>query len=96
MSAEKISENFLESLTETTTSIRKELDVIKEQLEKFVSQSVIPELDHATSKATDAVASARELADNQARNVSTRIISQPLMSIAVSAVIGFIAGRLSR
>lgn len=80
---------------------REEIESLKAQLEKLIGQRVTPVLGKASEQAgaftEQAVANARELADHARTDLAKQTRGQtPWVSIAVSGVVGFILGRLSR
>ncbi|MDG6093652.1 hypothetical protein LOC54_00740 [Acetobacter sp. AN02] len=96
MSADKIKKDVKNKAEGAVSSAKDDFEALRSQFEKFLSTHVATGLDDAAAKATEAVANAREVADTQAKNVSTKVVKKPLLSIALSAVIGFVAGRLTR
>ncbi|ATJ89605.1 hypothetical protein ACLEIY_13820 [Acetobacter tropicalis] len=80
---------------------RDEIEAVKAHVERLITKHIVPALTNAGGKAENlteqAVANARELA-NHARNDISKQTRGPssLVSIAISGVVGFILGRLSR
>ncbi|GBR11557.1 DUF883 family protein [Acetobacter oeni] len=93
MSAEKIRKNAEQTVSEATSTAREELESLKSQLEQFLNHHVVPTLSEA---ANTAVSSARDIAGHQKKSVETNVSAKPLLSIGISAVVGFVLGRLSR
>ena len=87
-----------ESAAETA---RDEIEAVKAHLERLITKHVVPALTNAGGKAGDlteqAVANARELADHTRNDLAKRTGSHTSwLSIAISGVVGFIIGRMSR
>ena len=93
MSAEKIKKQAQAAVEDASTTARDELEALKNQLEHFLSAHVVPPLSDA---ANTAVSNAREIAEHQKANVATNVSAKPFLSIAISFVVGFVVGRLSR
>lgn len=82
-------------------SAREEIEAVKAHLERLLSQHVVPALGRAGDKAgvvaEQAVANAKELADHTKHDLAKRARGQTSwVTIAISGVVGFILGRLSR
>ncbi|MBO1359299.1 MULTISPECIES: DUF883 family protein [Acetobacter] len=93
MSAEKIRKDAESALEAAASSARDDLETVKAQLEQFVQQHILPKLSDA---ATSAAANVKDIAQTQKKSVATQVSTQPLLSIGISAVVGFVLGRLSR
>lgn len=100
MSSEKIKEVKAASEDAVETA-RDEIEAVKAHLERLITKHIMPALTNAGSKAenlTDqAVANAKELANHARQDISKQTRGpSSLVSIAISGVVGFILGRLSR
>ncbi|MBO1324847.1 hypothetical protein K2X14_06770 [Acetobacter sp. TBRC 12305] len=100
MSYDKIKEVKAAGEAATDTA-REELEAVKAHLERLITQHMVPALGRAGDKAgsltEQAVANARELADHTRQDLAKRTRGQTSwLSIAISGVVGFILGRLSR
>ncbi|ARW10186.1 hypothetical protein [Acetobacter ascendens] len=100
MSSDKIKEVKAAGEAAADTA-RDELEAVKAHLERLVTQHLVPALGRAGDKAGtlkgQAVANARELADHAQSDLAKRNRGQSSwLSIAISGVVGFILGRLSR
>ncbi|NHN84414.1 DUF883 family protein [Acetobacter musti] len=93
MSAEKIKKNAEATASEAATTAREELESLKSHLEQFLNHHVVPTLSDA---ANSAVTNARDIAEHQKKSVETKVSAKPLLSIGISAVVGFVLGRMSR
>nr|WP_298795784.1 hypothetical protein [uncultured Acetobacter sp.] len=87
-----------ESAAETA---RDEIEAVKAHLERLITKHVVPALTNAGGKAgnltEEAVANARELANHARNDISKQTRAQSSwVSIAISGVVGFILGRMSR
>ncbi|MBS0961024.1 MULTISPECIES: hypothetical protein [Acetobacter] len=104
MSAEKIKEvkaAVQENAENAADSARDEFDAVRLHLERLVSHHLIPALSNAGVKAEvlkdQAVAKASEVANHVQTDFSVPARGRsPLLTIAISGVVGFILGRLSR
>lgn len=100
MSSDKIKEVKAAGENAAETA-RDEIEAVKAHLERLITKHIVPALTTAGGKAenlTDqAVANARELANHARKDISkqTRVQSS-WVSIAISGVVGFVLGRLSR
>ncbi|AOX17528.1 hypothetical protein [Kozakia baliensis] len=88
--------NVKDSVEVAAKSAQEQLDSLKTQLEQLLHDRINPALLEAADRADHAVANARELRDYQVHNVETRVRARPLAAILISAVVGFIAGRISK
>lgn len=100
MSSDKIKDVKLAGDAAAETA-REELEAVKAHIERLVTQHIVPALGRASGKAGDlteqAVANARELADHTRNDLAKRTGSHTSwLSIAISGVVGFIIGRMSR
>lgn len=93
MSVEKIRQAAEHTASEATSTARDELESLKSQLEQFLTTHVAPALSEA---AHSAVSNARDIAEHQKKSVETSVSAKPLLSIAISGLVGFVLGRLSR
>lgn len=80
---------------------RDEIEALKSHLERLITKHVVPGLASAGGKASDlteeAVANARELANHARKDISKQTRGQSSwVTIAISGVVGFILGRMSR
>lgn len=89
MNADTMKKNAQQAADATAASAREELEALKKQLEQFLNHHVVPSLSEAAS-------SAHDVAERQKKNVGTQVCTRPLMSIGISAIVGFVLGRLSR
>ncbi|GBQ36814.1 hypothetical protein GOB83_06530 [Acetobacter fabarum] len=100
MSSDKIKDVKLAGEAAADTA-REELEAVKAHIERLVTQHIVPALGRAGGKAGDlteqAVANARELADHTRNDLAKRTSGRSSwLSIAISGVVGFIIGRMSR
>lgn len=88
--------NVKDVVDTTAKSAQEQIESLKAQLEQLLTDRINPALLEAAERADHAVANARELRDVQVHNVETRVRARPLAAILISAVVGFIAGRVSK
>lgn len=81
---------------ETTQSAQEQIDSLKSQLEQLLNGRINPALLVAAEKADHAVANAREIGHAQVEKVESRVRARPVPAMVISALIGFVLGRLSR
>ncbi|WP_336944644.1 hypothetical protein ABHV46_05585 [Asaia sp. BMEF1] len=77
-------------------SAQEQIDGLKSQLEQLLKDRINPALLDVADRADQAVANAREITDVQLHNAEARVRARPLAAVLISAVIGFIAGRVSK
>lgn len=77
-------------------SAQEQIDSLKVQLEQLLKDRINPALLDVADRADRAVANAREIKDVQLHNAETHVRARPLAAVLISAVIGFIAGRVSK
>ncbi|RUT24861.1 hypothetical protein C0V97_14130 [Asaia sp. W19] len=84
------------SLDVASKSAQDQIDTLKAQLEQLLKDRINPALLDVAERADHAVANAREIKDVQLHNAEARVRARPLAAVLISAVIGFIAGRVSK
>lgn len=84
------------SVDAASQSAQDQIDTLKAQLEQLLKDRINPALLDVAGKADQAVANARELTDVQLHNAEARVRARPIAAVLISAVIGFIAGRVSK
>ncbi|GBR09713.1 MULTISPECIES: hypothetical protein [Asaia] len=77
-------------------SAQEQIDSLKSQLEQLLKDRINPALLDVADRADQAVANAREITDVQLHNAEARVRARPIAAVLISAVIGFIAGRVSK
>ena len=75
---------------------REELRQLRRQVDDLMDSRVTPLISDAANRATDAARQARAYTSDQADAVADRVRDQPLIAIAVAAVVGFFFGRITR
>ncbi len=75
---------------------QEQLQSLRAQVEQLLNERVTPALADAAGKAESAVTSARDMTNTQVKNVSEQVRGQPLIAIAISAVVGYFLGRIAR
>lgn len=84
------------SVDNAAKSAQEQIDSLKDQLEQLLRDRINPALLDVAGRADHAVANAREIKDIQLHNAEARVRARPLAAVLISAVIGFIAGRISK
>ncbi|GBQ94115.1 hypothetical protein [Asaia krungthepensis] len=84
------------SLDVANKSAQDQIDTLKAQLEQLLKDRINPALLDVAERADNAVANAREIKDVQLHNAEARVRARPIAAVLISAVIGFIAGRVSK
>ncbi|GBR51270.1 hypothetical protein AA106555_0489 [Neokomagataea thailandica NBRC 106555] len=92
MSGDRVKENVEEIRKEA----QEQIDSLRAQVEQLLKEVVTPNLLKAADKTDTAVANARKFKDYELENVSTRVRSQPIAAVLISAAVGFVLGRFSR
>ncbi|GAB6853372.1 hypothetical protein [Asaia astilbis] len=77
-------------------SAQEQIDGLKAQLEQLLKDRINPALLDVAGRADQAVANAREITDVQLHNAEARVRARPIAAVLISAVVGFIAGRVSK
>lgn len=75
---------------------REQLHSLRLLVEQLLNKRVTPVLADAADRAEVAVTNARDLTNTQVANVSEKVRGQPIIAIGISAVVGYLVGRLSR
>ena len=75
---------------------QEQLQSLRSMVEQLLNERVTPALADAAGKAETAVTSARDLTSTQVANVSEKVRGKPLIAIAISTVVGYLLGRISR
>lgn len=75
---------------------QEQLQSLRAMVEQLLNERVTPALADAAGRAETAVTSARDMTNSQVANVSEKVRHQPLVAIAISAVVGYLLGRFSR
>ncbi len=75
---------------------QEQLQSLRAMVEQLLNERVTPALADAAGKAETAVTSARDLTNTQVANVSEKVRGKPLIAIAISTVVGYLLGRISR
>ena len=75
---------------------QEQLQSLRAMVEQLLNERVTPVLADAAGKAETAVSSARDMTNTQVANVSEKVRHQPLIAIAISTVVGYLLGRISR
>lgn len=75
---------------------QEQLQSLKATVEQLLNDRVTPALAGAAGKAESAVTSARDLTNTQVEAVSEKVRGAPLITIAISTVVGYLLGRFSR
>ncbi|GBQ99470.1 hypothetical protein ACFFGF_03820 [Asaia lannensis] len=84
------------SVDTASQSAQEQIDTLKTQLEQLLKDRINPALLDVADKADQAVANARGITDVQLQNAEARVRARPIAAVLISAVIGFIAGRVSK
>lgn len=84
------------SVDTVSQSAQEQIDTLKTQLEQLLKDRINPALLDVAGKADQAVANARGITDVQLQNAEARVRARPIAAVLISAVIGFIAGRVSK
>jgi len=85
-----------DKVDDVTQDTREQLHSLKLMVEQLLNERVTPALAGAADRAETAVTSARDMTSTQVANVSDKVRGQPLIAIGISAVVGYLVGRLSR
>jgi ElaB/YqjD/DUF883 family membrane-anchored ribosome-binding protein len=75
---------------------QEQIQSLRAQVEQLLNERVTPALADAAGRAEHAVSSARDVTNAQAAAVSDKVRHQPLIAIAISTVVGYLLGRISR
>ena len=75
---------------------QEQLQSLRAQVEQLLNERVTPALADAAGRAESAVSNARDLTNTQVAAVSDKVRHQPLIAIAISTVVGYLLGRISR
>ncbi len=75
---------------------QEQLQSLRAMVEQLLNERVTPAIAGAAEKAETAVTNARDMTNNQVANVSDKVRHQPLVAIAISTVVGYLLGRISR
>ncbi|WP_428395427.1 hypothetical protein [Lichenicoccus sp.] len=81
---------------EAVQDTQEQLQSLRAMVEQLLNERVTPALADAAGKAETAVSSARDMTNTQVANVSDKVRHQPLIAIAISTVVGYLLGRISR
>ena len=85
-----------DKVQQTADDTRQQLLALRAQIEHLLNDRVTPALADAAEKAGNAVYTARDVTSSTADNVSTKVRGRPLIAIAISGAIGYLAGRIAR
>ena len=77
-------------------SVRDELRALKEQVSELMDDRVTPTWNDATKRAGQAAKRARAYTEDSADLVADRVRDQPLVAVAVAAIVGFLFGRITK
>ncbi|WP_025885096.1 hypothetical protein [Asaia prunellae] len=80
----------------TAKSAQEQIDTLKNQLEQLLKDRINPALLDVAGRADQAVANAHKIKDVQLHNAEASVRARPIAAVLISAVIGFIAGRISK
>ena len=75
---------------------REQLQSLRTMVEQLLNERVTPAIAGAADKAETVVTNARDMTNSQVANVSDKVRHQPLVAIAISTVVGYLLGRISR
>ena len=85
-----------EKTKDAVQDTQEQLQSLRAMVEQLLNERVTPALADAAGKAETAVSSARDMTSTQVANVSDKVRHQPLIAIAISTVVGYLLGRISR
>lgn len=88
--------NVKDLVSETSQTAQEQIDSLKAQLEQLLNGRINPALLGAAEKADHAVANAREIGHAQVERVESRVRAKPMPAMIISAIVGFVVGRLSK
>lgn len=87
----------LKKMTEDAAKgAQEQIDGLKSQLEQLLKDRINPVLLDVADRADQAVASAKDIKDTQLTNAQARVRARPVASVLISALVGFVAGRMSK
>ena len=75
---------------------REQIRQLRDQVDSLMRERVTPIISDAAGRAQDAAQHARDMVEDQAEAVSSRIRDMPLTSVLIAAGVGYLIGRFSR
>ena len=91
-----VSEKATEKAKDMAQDTQEQLQSLRAMVEQLLNERVTPALADAAGRAENAVSTARDVTNSQVANVSDKVRHQPLVAIAISTVVGYLLGRISR
>lgn len=77
-------------------NVRDELRALRDQVNELMDERVTPYWNDAQKRATTAAKRARAYTEDQADVMADRVRDQPLVAIAIAAIVGFLFGRITK
>jgi ElaB/YqjD/DUF883 family membrane-anchored ribosome-binding protein len=88
--------DFKDFKSEVSSDVHEQVRVLREQLDTLMRERVRPMVADAADIAQNAATKARAAAEDQIDAVSGKVSDNPLTSIIIAAIAGYLFGRFSR
>lgn len=73
-----------------------EIKQLRDQVQSLMSDRVTPALANAAGQAQDYAKQARDMATDQAEQISEKVRESPLIAILIASGVGYLLGRIAR
>ena len=77
-------------------SAQEQIAQLRQQVETLMSERVTPALANAAGQVEDYARQARDMASDQAEQLSEKVRESPLISVLIAAGVGYLIGRIAR
>ena len=85
-----------DKLNDTAQDAQAEIRQLREQVQSLMSDRVTPALANAAGQAQDYAKQARDMATDQAEQLSEKVRESPLIAILIASGVGYLLGRIAR
>ena len=85
-----------DQINDAAQDAQAQIKELREQVQSLMSERVTPALANAAGQAEQYVKQARDMASDQAEQLSEKVRESPLIAILVASGVGYLLGRIAR